>query len=436
MRNRGLDREIGRLALPAFATLLSEPVYLLTDTAIVGHLGTEQLAGLAVATSILLTVHSLATFLAYGTTAAVARLLGAGQRTEAAHQAVQGLWLALALGAAAAAIGAVATRPLVGLFGAHGEVVNHAVTYLRISLFGLPALLVTLAGTGYLRGLQDTRTPLVVALGSALVNLAVEAVLIFGLGFGIGASAAATVLAQWLAAAVFVRAVTRSARFLGVALRPHASTQTRLARTGLDLVVRTAALRLTLLVATGIAARIGTTAVAAHQIAFEVWSFLAMALDALAIAAQALVGRALGAGDAATARAVTRRLLVLGAGGCVLTGGIVLGLLPILPDLFTPDPAVHATARTLLLAVAVLQPLAAVAFVLDGVLIGAGDLRYLAVAGVIATTVFLLAAAPILPLGLDVTWVWVALGAWMTARVITLALRARSDRWLVLGSPA
>lgn len=435
MRDRALDREIGRLALPAFATLLSEPLYLLTDTAIVGHLGTEQLAGLAVASSILLTVHSLATFLAYGTTSAVARLLGADRREEAAHQAVQGLWLAVALGAAAAAVGALATRPLVGLFGAQGEVVEHGVTYLQISLLGLPALLATLAGTGYLRGVQDTLTPLVVALGSALLNLLIEVVLIYGLGFGLGASALATVVAQWVAAAVFVRAVARSARSLGVGLAPHRSTQGQLARTGLDLVVRTAALRLTLLVATAIAARIGTTAVAAHQIAFEVWNLLAMTLDALAIAAQALVGRALGAGDATTARATARRLLMLGAGGSAVTGGVVVLLLPLLPGLFTPDPSVEATARTLLVAVAVLQPLAAVAFVLDGVLIGAGDLRYLAVAGVVSTAAFLIAAVPILPLDLGVTWVWVALGAWMLARVVTLALRARTDRWLILGAP-
>ena len=193
MRDRELDREIGRLAIPAFATLLSEPLYLLTDTAIVGHLGTRQLAGLAVATSILLTVHSLATFLAYGTTSSVARLLGAGHREEAAHQAVQGLWLALGLGTTAAVVGAIATRPLVGVFGAHGSVTDHAVLYLRVSLLGLPALLITLAGTGYLRGRRDTRTPLAVAVGSATLNLVLELVLITGLGFGLGASAAATV---------------------------------------------------------------------------------------------------------------------------------------------------------------------------------------------------------------------------------------------------
>ncbi len=436
MRDRELDREIGRLAIPAFATLLSEPLYLLTDTAIVGHLGTRQLAGLAVATSILLTVHSLATFLAYGTTSSVARLLGAGHREEAAHQAVQGLWLALGLGMTAAVVGAIATRPLVGLFGAHGSVTDHAALYLRVSLLGLPALLITLAGTGYLRGRRDTRTPLAVAVGSATLNLVLELVLITGLGFGLGASAAATVVAQWAAALVLVRAVARDARPLGVGLAPHRGTQGQLARTGLDLVVRTSALRLTLLVATGIAARIGTDAVAAHQIAFEIWNFLAMALDALAIAAQALVGHAVGAGDASAARATTRRLLVLGAGGCVLTAGLVLALLPVLPHLFTPDPVVARTVRTLLVAVAVLQPLAAVAFVLDGVLIGAGDLRYLAVAGVIATATFALAAAPILPLGLGVTWVWVALGAWMAARVTTLALRARTDHWLAQAAPA
>jgi MATE family, multidrug efflux pump len=172
------DREIARLAVPAFGALIAEPVYILTDTAIVGHLGTPQLAGLAVASSLLLSLYAVFVFLAYGTTAAVSRLLGAGDEREAAHQAVQSVWLAVMLGVAILAAGSMLAEPLVALMGAEGAVRDEALVYLRISLWGVPAMLAVLAGTGYLRGLQDTRTPLVVAVGTALLNLVVEVVLI------------------------------------------------------------------------------------------------------------------------------------------------------------------------------------------------------------------------------------------------------------------
>src|SRR5688500_116862 len=280
-----VDREILRLAVPAFGALVAEPLYLLADTAVVGHLGTDQLAGLAVASAILLSGYSIFVFLAYGTTAAVARLLGAGDEREAAHQGIQSLWLALFIGLAVAAAGFVAAPPLVGLFGGDGEVAENALVYLRISLVGVPALLVVLAGTGYLRGRQDTTTPLVVAVASAVFNLVAEVVLIYGFGFGIGASALTTVVAQLGAAAVYTVVVVRAVRRLDVALAPHPASIRRLAAVGADLLVRTIALRIVLSLSTAIAARIGTADVAAHEVAFAVWSLLALGLDAIAIAA-------------------------------------------------------------------------------------------------------------------------------------------------------
>ncbi|MGH9138857.1 MAG: MATE family efflux transporter, partial [Acidimicrobiales bacterium] len=305
------DRQILRLAVPAFGALISEPLYVLADTAVVGHLGTPQLAGLAVASSVLLTVNSLCVFLAYGTTAAVSRLLGAGDDLEAAHQAVQGLWLAAALGTGLALLGLATSGPLVSALGAEGAVADHAELYLRVSLPGLPAMLAILAGTGYLRGLQDTRTPLVVAAVSALGNLVLELVLIYGFDFGIGASALATVVAQWGAAAVYLRAVGRQARRLSVGFLPHAESLRRLLVVAGALVVRTMSLRLALVAATAVAARIGVDDVGAHHVAFELWNFLALGLDALAIAGQALIGRLLGAGSAGAARQAGRRMLEL-----------------------------------------------------------------------------------------------------------------------------
>lgn len=434
MAARPFDREIGRLAGPALVTLLAEPVYLLVDTAVVGHLGTPQLGGLAVASSILLTSYSLCIFLAYGTTAAVARMLGAGDRRGAAEQAVHGMWLGLAVGVVLALAIGVAASPLVEALGATGEVADHATLYLRVSLVGLPLVLVVLAGTGYLRGLQDTRTPLAVALGTAAINLVLELVLVLGLGFGLGASALGTVIAQLVGAVVYLRAVGVRARGEGVSLRPDFAAQRRLLRVGADLVVRTAALRGSLLGLTAVATRIGPVDVAAHQIAFEVWNMLAMGLDALAIAGQALVGRYLGSGDADRARQVSKRLLQLGVVASAALAVVVLASAPWLGELFTPDPDVARLVGFLLIWVALLQPVGAIAFVLDGVLIGAGDQRFLAWAMAGAAVAFAVAVAPVVPLGLGIGWVWASFGVLMVVRSGVLLHRFRGDAWLVLGS--
>lgn len=434
MARNPFDREIVRLAGPAFVTLMAEPLYLLADTAVVGHLGTDELGGLAVASAILLTAFSLSIFLAYGTTASVARLLGAGEHREAAHQAVQGLWLGVAVGVGLAVVIGLASDVLVGALGADGAVATNALVYLRISLVGLPMLLVTLAGTGYLRGLQDTRTPLFVALGTALVNLVLEVILIYAFDQGIGASALATVVAQTIGGLVYVRAVLAGARREGAGRRPHLATQRRLMRVGADLVIRTAALRGSLLALTAVAARIGRHELAAHQVAFEIWSTLAMALDSLAIAGQAMVGRYLGQGRPDRARAASDRLLWLGVMGGLATALLVLALSPVVPDVFTDDPQVAEITRFLLWWVAGLQVAAAVAFVLDGVLIGAGDQRFLAWSMLAAALVLAVAVAPVIPLGLGIGWVWAAFGLFMVARAVVLSVRFRGDAWLVVGA--
>ena len=429
-----LDRDILRLAIPALAALVAEPLYVLADTAVVGHLGAEQLAGLAVASSILLIGYALFIFLAYGTTASVARLLGAGNEREAAHQAVQGMWLALVAGVVVAAATWLASDLLLSLLGASGEVRVQASTYLRISLIGVPAMLVVLAGTGYLRGLQDTRTPFLVALGSAVLNLVLELVLIPGLGYGIGASALSTIVAQWLSAAVYVAWVVRAVRCHAVALGPHGPTLRRLFVVGRNLFFRTAALRGSLLLATAVATRIGTVDVAAHQIALEVWGFLALVLDALAIAGQAMIGRFLGAGSVREARAAGRRLLQMGVGAGAVLGAVVLAVRPWLPELFSGDAAVISLTGLLLVWVAVLQPINGVVFVLDGLLIGAGDMAFLAGAMWIAFAVFSVGAVAVLALGLGIGWLWTSIAALMLSRLTVLALRWRTDRWSVTGA--
>ena len=428
------DREIARLAVPALGALIAEPLYVLADTAVVGRLGTEELAGLAVASAALLTGFSIFIFLAYGTTAAVSRLLGAGRPDEAAHQAVQGLWLAAGIGIVVTGGVLVGADPLISLLGGSGGVADQAGIYLRISALGIPAQLLTFAGTGYLRGLQDTRTPLVVAIGAAFANLVIELVLIVGLDFGIGASALSTVVAQVATAFVFVGLVGRDARERSVSLRPDRAAIVRLATVGGDLLVRTIALRGAFTLMTALAARLGAVDVAAHEVAFAVWTLLALGLDAIAIAGQALIGRFLGAEDADEATAAGTRMLQIGLGFGLIAGAAIVSLRPWLPALFTDDPAVQDLATFLLLVVAALQPVNALAFVLDGLLIGAGDMRFLALAMVATVAVAAPIAIGVSIAGYGLGWIWGAIGVLMAVRTVVLGLRWRSRRWVVIGA--
>jgi putative MATE family efflux protein len=428
------SREILRLAVPALGALLAEPLYVLADTAIVGHLGTPQLGGLGVASSILLTGYTVFIFLAYGTTGSVARRMGAGDERGAAHLAVQGIWMASGLAVVSAALLFLLGPWLIGLLGAEGEVAANAEVYLRISLLGLPALFATMAGTGYLRGIQDTRTPLWVALGTAALNLVVQVVLIEGFDQGIGASALSTVLAQTVGAAIYLRIVLGGARRHGAALRPDGRALRRLGVMGRDLLVRTASLRLCLVVATAVAARISVVALAGYQVAFEVWTFLALALDALAIAGQSLVGTALGAARAGQATATARKILWWCLWFGLGTGVLLLAVRWPLAGLFTDDPAVEAVTARLLVWVALLQPIAAVAFGLDGILIGAGDLRFLARAMAVMAAGFVVVAGGVAATGAGVDWLWAALALMMLGRLVPLLVRFRHGRWAVVGA--
>lgn len=438
----GLDREIARLAIPALGALVAEPLYLLADTAVVGHLGTPELGGLAVASNLILVVFSLCIFLAYGTTATVARLLGAGDRREAAHQAVQALWLAFGLGVALAAVGLAFAEPLVRIFGASPEVTDLGVLYLRVSAPGLPALLLVLAGTGYLRGLQDTRTPLVVAVVTALGNLVLELGLVYGLGFGLGASALSTVCAQWAGALFYLHRVHRAVRAVEdetgaerVGLGPSWTSLRALARLSTALATRTMALRGALFVGTMVAARLGEVPLAAHEVAFAIWSLLALALDAIAIAGQAMIGHRLGAGDAAGARTAGDRMLWWGLVFGFVFLAVVAALRPVLARVFSSDAEVVALATFLLWFVALLQPVNAIVFVLDGILIGASDLAFLAKAMVGAFAVYLPCALAVLVLDLGVGWLWGAIAVLMLARLVALGARYRGDAWQITGAP-
>ncbi|GHB03166.1 MATE family efflux transporter [Streptomyces termitum] len=428
------DREILSLALPAFGALVAEPLFLMVDSAIIGHLGTPQLAGLAIAGALLSTAVSVFVFLAYATTAAVARRVGSGDLPAALRQGIDGIWLALLLGAGVVAVTLPAARWLVEVFGASPTAAPYATTYLRISLLGIPAMLIVLAATGVLRGLQDTRTPLYVAVGGFAVNGALNLGLVYGAGLGIAGSAWGTVIAQCGMAVAYLVVVVRGARRHGTSLRPDAAGIRASAQAGAPLLVRTLSLRAVLMIATAVAARLGDTDVAAHQIILSLWSLMAFALDAIAIAGQAIIGRYLGADDAEGARQVCRRMVQWG-----VVSGVVLGLLlvlarPLFVPLFTSDAAVQDTLLPALLVMALSQPVSGVVFVLDGVLMGAGDGPYLAWAMLLTLLVFAPVALLVPVLGGGLTALWWAMTLMMTVRMGTLWFRMRSGRWIVTGA--
>lgn len=433
---RSQDREIARLAVPAFAALVSEPLFLLADAAIVGHLGVSQLAALGIAGTIVQTVIGVFVFLAYGTTSTVARNLGAGSRPAAFGSGIDGIWLAVVIGGLAGVVTAALSGAVVGWFTSAGDVQGFAVSYLRIAAFGVPALLLMMAATGVLRGLQDTRTPLVVAVAANLVNIGLNVLFVYGLGWGITGSAAGTLIAQTTGAAALVLVVVLAARRSAASLVPHPAGVVAAWRGGIPLIVRTVTLRVSLLLTTYVAASISTVAVAAHQVAFTVWTFLAFALDAIAIAGQAITGKLLGAGDATGARASARRMIWWGIMAGVALGGAVLVTRPLVVPLFTPDRQVQQLLSSVLLVVGLQQPIAGVVFVLDGVLIGAGDGRYLAWAGLVTLGAFTPLALAVLWWQAGLIWLWCAFVAFMVARMFTLLLRERSDRWLRLGPDA
>lgn len=384
-----LTRQILALAVPALGALVAEPLFILIDTAMVGHLGTQALAGLALGSTVLQTIVGVFVFLAYSTTALAARALGAGRRDRAVRSGIEAMWLAAGLGLAMALLLALGAPAIVRALGAGADVAPAAIAYVRASAPGLVGMFVVQAGTGTLRGLLDTRTPLVVAVAGAALNVVANAVLIFGAGLGVAGSGAGTAIAQTLMAGAYVAVVARGARGLGVPLRPSVGGVWQAVVDGAPLFVRTVALRAALLATVSTATAIGVEALAAHQVVNALWNFVSLILDALAIAAQAMVGYALGAGDPGRLRALIRRLAVWGAGAGAALGALIAAGSHWLPGLFGQDPSMRSIAAAALVVAACCMPVGGVVFLLDGVLIGASQGRYLAAASAATLVVYL-----------------------------------------------
>ncbi len=427
---RALNREILALAVPALGALAADPLASLVDTAFVGRIGTPALGALGVASAIFALAFFVFNFLAFGTTPLVAESVGRGDPEAASRTVVGALVTALVIGAGALVLLEAAAVPILDVMGAEGEVAGPALTYLRIRALATPAVLVILAGHGAFRGYQNTTTPLLVAVGLNAINVVLDPVLIFGLDWGIAGAAWATVVAQWAGAAAFLALLLGPAgRRLGIVpARPRLGGLGRFFTVSRHLLIRTSALVATLTLATAVATRVGTVAVAAHQVAIQLWVFLALVVDALAIAAQALVARYLGAGDRGTARVVGSRLLAGGTGIGLLLMAVMAALAPVLPGAFTNDPDVIARVRSVYPFVVLMQPVNAVVFVWDGVAMGATAFRYLAGATVAAAVAGGAVLLLTLPAGWGLAGVWWGITALMGVRLVTLAWWWAADR--------
>ena len=429
-RLRATDRRIIALAIPALGTLAAEPLYRLVDTAIVGRLGTDQLAGLAVAVTLLALVVAGSNFLAYGTTQRVANRLGAGQPAEAADIGVQALWIAGFVSIVAVPVLVFGARPLASAIGADGDVLDFAVEYLQIAALGVPFVLIALAAQGMQRGASDYRTPLVILVCSNVANLLIELVLVFGFDLGIAGAAWSTTIAQAGAGVAFLVVVRRH---LAPARHrwPDWAEMAPLLTAGRHLLLRVGSMLAVFTGATAIAARVDDATLAAHQIAMTMFLFLALVVDALAIPAQTLVAEELGH-DGSGAAEVARRVVRLSVIAATAIALVVAATSTLLPQAFSDDPAVVSRATSALLFLAVLLLPGAIAFADDGVLIGLGDYQFLGR----AAFGYLLAVAPIAVVvlatpSLGIAGIWGGLVVWMTLRAAVNTRRVRT----VLPSP-
>ncbi|QKW12796.1 MATE family efflux transporter [Verrucosispora sp. NA02020] len=424
-------RRFAALALPALVVLAAEPIYVLVDTAVVGHLGRVPLAAVAVGGTVMTLTAWLGTVVAYGTTGRAARRFGSGDRGAAVAEGVQSSWLAFGVGLLVVVAMQFGGGALAGALAGGGEVGEAAGQWLRVAAFGAPGLLLAAAGNGWMRGVQDTRRPLYFVVGPNLLSAVLCPVLVYPVGMGLIGSAVANVVAQTIGGVLFVGALISER----APLRPNLPVIRQQLVLSRDLLVRGVAFQVSFLSATAVAARFGAAVVGAHQIAVQLWFFAALVLDALAIAAQALVGAALGGGDAAVARALARRVAWLGAVCGTAFGALVAAGAGVVPALFTPDTAVHAQAMVAWPWFVAMLPLAGVVFALDGVLIGAGDIRYLrnlTVAGALGGFLPAIWLAYAFDLGLG--GIWAGLMLFVVIRLVGLVLRLRSGAWAVTGA--
>jgi putative MATE family efflux protein len=431
LEERVPPRRILGLAVPALGVLAAEPLYVLVDTAVVGHLGAVPLAGLALGGVVLTQVSSQLTFLSYGTTSRTARLHGAGRRADAVREGVQATWLAIVVGLVVLVAGQLLAEPIARALSGDAEITAAAVSWLRIALFGAPLILITMAGNGWMRGVQDAARPLRYVLAGNGISAVLCPVLVYAAGWGLEGSAMANVVAQVISAGMFLAALVREK----VPLAPDWALMRAQLGLGRDLVIRSLGFQVCFVSAAAVAARTSTEALGAHQIVLQLWVFLALVLDSVAIAAQSLVGAALGAGSSRQARGIAGQITRYGlVFGCVL-GVVFAALSQVLPHVFTSDAAVLGEIPHAWWFFVALQPIAGVVFALDGVLLGAGDAAFLRNATLLSAGLgFLPLIWASLGFGWGLAGIWSGLSLFMVFRLVAVVTRWRSGRWAVVGA--
>ena len=427
---RQLDGRILGLAVPAVGALLADPLLGVVDTAVAGRVSVTALGALGLGTALLGAGTWVFNFLVYGTTSAVARAAGAGHDDLAGRRVVHATAVAVGLGVVVALVVGLLAEPIVRLSGAVDELVAPTAAYLRVRAVGLPFVLVAMVGHGAFRGVEDTRTPLLVVVVANVVNATLDVVLVVYGDGGLTGIAWATVAAEVVAVVLLATLVRRTGLQLtghGLPTRAEAAELLRVSR---DVVLRTGGLVGGLLLVAAAAARVGTATAAAHQVLYQVFLFSAFLQDSLAVAGQALVGNAIGRGDDGLALRLTRRLLGWGVGLAVATAGLLLALGGVLPRLLTDDAAVVAVVGTAWAIGALVQLPGGIAFVLDGVLMGAEDWAYLRTWTVVAAVSAGVAAQVVPLLGGGLPALWWCVVAMMVVRAGSLLVRVRGRAWL------
>jgi putative MATE family efflux protein len=425
-------RRLLSLAVSAFVVLAAEPLYLLVDTAVVGHLGAVPLAGLGVAGAVMSVLTIIGTFVEYGTTGRAARWFGAGRIDAAVNEGVQASWLAGVIGLVIVAVGEALAGPLTTLLAGGAGLTQHAAeSWFRIAVLGMPGVLVVLAGNGWMRGVQRTAEPVRIVLIANALSAVASPVLVYPLGMGLEGSAVANIAAQTVGAVLFLRALRRAAG----SLKPDRSIMRAQVLVGRDLIVRAAAFQVAFLTAAGVASRMGTAQIAAHQIGLQLWEFTALLLDSFAIAAQSLVGAALGGNDAVAARRLAWQVARWGLYAGIAFAAAYAAGWALIPRIFTSSGAVLGQAHVLWPWFVGMLPAAGIVFALDGVLIGAGDVAFLRTITIVAAVA---AFAPLNLAALHWHWglggVWAGLSAFIAVRLVGMVARARGDKWVVLGA--
>lgn len=425
-------RDIFALALPALGVLAANPLYLLLDTAVVGRLGTAELAALAAGTAVQSTVTTQLTFLSYGTTARSSRLYGAGRRGDAVAEGVQASWVAILVGLGLASIIWLFAEPIAYALTQNHETSADAARWMHVAAIAIPLTLLIMAGNGWMRGVQNTRLPLVLTLcglvpGAILLPLLVHQ-------FGLVGSAVANVIGMGITATLFVGALVKEHRGADTGWRPQWNVIGQQLLLGRDLILRSASFQISLLAATAVAGRFGVFALAAHQILLQLWNFLSLVLDSLAIAAQTLTGAALGQGNVERARGTGAAVTGYATVFAVVLAGVFLVFAGQIQSIFTHDPGM-ADALTVpwrwLVAMIVVG---GAVFALDGVLLGASDavfLRNLSIGAMLGG--FLPLTLLSMWLGWGLPGVWAGYFVSVVMRLAGVLWRFRSMKWARTG---